>query len=423
MPGTSKVADKLADDLVEVGRILGFEPKKEAPVKEGSMSCVDILWRFLLPIKNPFPIPNIASIEIQYSDSPASISHNIFKAEPTLHPALHIVISYNALSSDYKEILRRSYPAGLAIFEGVEGIKELNDWIAQVIASKGDTSSRLGIGKEFLKFINEKKTSERMDKSDTLEYPESLFDPVVYEITVVSQFTKESGTFSHTYFITGTIEKAKEKVLQRHEEDMNDMPIEWEGQYVSLKKLRITCYQLWVHNVVERNIEERVIYKVVLKGRVGSEDNYFEFTENGFGVDPKQVEKGLYEELNTGIERMKSLPHTILEDKAYFAKYREITSWEIPIEGEVLLLSKTVVSKEEQKEKKRLFFSKEFGLEVEDFLSLNDIYSNSRYFENLDYIKDRLSEIFKEDKDSFRDRINEDDYRRLEKWLYPDEFI
>jgi hypothetical protein len=60
MPGTSKIADKLADDLVEVGRILGFESIKEALVLEGSMFCVDVLWRLLLPKKSPIPTPNIA---------------------------------------------------------------------------------------------------------------------------------------------------------------------------------------------------------------------------------------------------------------------------------------------------------------------------------------------------------------------------
>ena len=72
---------------------------------------------------------------------------------------------------------------------------------------------------------------------------------------------------------------------------------------------------------------------------------------------------------------------------------------------------------EEQKERMRSFFSKEFGLEVEAFLSLDEISSGWRYFENLDYIKEILNEIFNENREDFRDRMYKDDLRRLEEWF------
>jgi len=127
MPNTSELADKLANDLVTVGEIFGFESTKEAPVKEGSLFCVDVLWRLLLPKESPVPAGNFASIEIQYSESPSSISHNIFKAEKTLHPSIHMIVSFHKLTTEYKEILKSQYPyEGLAIFDGREGIRELN---------------------------------------------------------------------------------------------------------------------------------------------------------------------------------------------------------------------------------------------------------------------------------------------------------
>ena len=61
MPSTSEIANKLADDLVAIGKILGFESVKEAPVLEGSTYRVDVLWELSRAI-------NVASIEIQYSN-------------------------------------------------------------------------------------------------------------------------------------------------------------------------------------------------------------------------------------------------------------------------------------------------------------------------------------------------------------------
>jgi hypothetical protein len=216
MPDTSELADKLADDLVLVGKILGFGSEKEAPVKEGSTYCVDVLWKLLLPKGSPFPVANVASIEIQYSNSPASISHNIFKAEPTLHPAIHIVVSYSSLTANYKEILKLNYPsAGLVIFEGEEKVEELNSWISDVIANKNKETGATEAGKNFLKFVN-----NQMEKRDTHLQLEQLFEPVVFEMTIESHFDKDSRGFECSFFVVGTIEVAKKRALQRFEEEM-----------------------------------------------------------------------------------------------------------------------------------------------------------------------------------------------------------
>lgn len=99
-----------------------------------------------------------------------------------------------------------------------------------------------------------------------------------------------------------------------------------------------------------------------------------------------------------------------------------IDSWEEDIDERVLILSKTVMPEEEQKEKIKSFFLKEFDLDVEELLSLDEIDSRRRYFENFETIKVHLCEMFKEDQESFRYRMHDDDFRRLEEWLLPDHF-
>lgn len=114
---------------------------------------------------------------------------------------------------------------------------------------------------------------------------------------------------------------------------------------------------------------------------------------------------------------MKSLPHDILEQKVYAAKYWKIRNWKETIRGEVLLLTREIPPKEEQKKMLRSHFDKEFGLYVEEFLSLDDICSTDRYSENLDYIKRQLCDMFERNSEDFRSRMYEDDFIRLKDWL------
>jgi hypothetical protein len=136
MPAPSELAKRLADDLEEVGTLFGFEASKEQPIRKGSKFRVDVFWKMQMPSRGPLPTINVASIEIQYSDSPASISHGILKAEKTLHPAIHFVISYYELSDDYKNnVLRAAYPhSGLVIIDGEDKVRELNLWITRFLA-------------------------------------------------------------------------------------------------------------------------------------------------------------------------------------------------------------------------------------------------------------------------------------------------
>jgi len=423
MPGTSKEVNRLADELVQVGKILGFESIKEAPVFEGSTHCVDVLWKLQMPKDGPFPPANIASIEIQYSDSPVSVSHNIFKAEPTLHPSYHIVISYNELSEGYKQILQKTYPgAGIVILDGESNVEKLKLWIHKILEEENEADTLAETSRRFLAFVNEhtKKTAERSEEGNSRFGYEYLFDPTVFKMDVEWTLTKMPGTFTRTYFFSDTIEKTRKRLLDAFREDMTDMPLEWEGQYASVKKVKITCYQICRRNQAEKDINENAVFKVIITAKVGTEEANFKATFAGFGENAEETETYLLEELNKGIERMKSLPRKILDQRVYSARYSEVISWKENIREEVLVLSKDVMPEEEQKEKIRSFFSKEFGLEVEEFLSLSEINPKGKYFENFEIIKNHLREILKREPDSFRQRMHLDEFSRLENWLLND---
>jgi hypothetical protein len=156
MPAPSELAKRLAQDLVEVGKIFGFQASKEEPIQEESKFRVDVFWKLPMPEGSPFPEINIASIEIQYSYSPSSISHGILKAESTLHPAIHFVISYYNLTDDYKDnILKTTYPrSGLVIIEGEEEVRKLNLWITRYLTIEDEERKLVEKGSAIQKLVN-----------------------------------------------------------------------------------------------------------------------------------------------------------------------------------------------------------------------------------------------------------------------------
>jgi len=154
MPAPSALATRLAEDLVQVGKILGFEAEKEQPVQEGSNFRVDVFWKMKMPEGCLFEEVNIASIEIQYSNAPHSVTHNIFKVEKTLHPAIHVVISYNELTEEYIEtVLKTNFPReGLVIINGSEEVGKLNLGITRFLAIEKDEEKLKETGESIRKF-------------------------------------------------------------------------------------------------------------------------------------------------------------------------------------------------------------------------------------------------------------------------------
>lgn len=188
MPAPSDLAMRLADDLVEVGNILGFEPEKEQPISDGSKFRVDVFWKMKMPEGSPFSQVNIASIEIQYSDSPTSISHGIFKAEKTLNPAIHFVISYYKLTDDYKEnVLKSNYPhSGLVVIDGEEEVRKLNLWIIRFATIKNEESKLAEKGTRIHEFaisqlpnVDESQLKERIFQNFQAEFKEVFVPPEV----------------------------------------------------------------------------------------------------------------------------------------------------------------------------------------------------------------------------------------------------
>ncbi|MGQ9625149.1 MAG: hypothetical protein ACUVT9_07270 [Candidatus Bathycorpusculaceae bacterium] len=188
MPAPSDLATRLADDLAEVGKLFGFEAVKEQPIHEGSKFRVDVFWKMQMPAGSPFPTVNIASIEIQYSDSPASISHGILKAEQTLHPAIHFVISYYELSDDYKNnVLRAAYPySGLKIIDGEDKVRELNLWITRFLAIPTEEKRLAAEGKKIHDFavaqlpnVEEPEIKERIRQNFQFEIEKVFLPPKI----------------------------------------------------------------------------------------------------------------------------------------------------------------------------------------------------------------------------------------------------
>jgi len=81
------------------------------------------------------------------------------------------------------------------------------------------------------------------------------------------------------------------------------------------------------------------------------------------------------------------------------------------------LITNVIPSGEEQKKMLKTYFIKEFGLGVEDFISLNDIRPTGRYSENFVYIKEQLCEQFNRYSEDFKSRMSEDDFIRFQEWL------
>lgn len=423
MPATSKEADELADQLVLVGKVFGFESVKEAPVLEKSTHCVDVLWKLQMPKGSPFPAANVASIEIQYSDSPVSISHNIFKAEPTLHPSYHIIISHSRLSEGYKKILQENYPkAGLVILDGESDVNKVKVWVQTILEENNEADTLAETGKKFLAFVGEqaKRTTKHLEERDSRFDWEYWFTPTVFRIDVEWTLTEIPGTFTNTYFFTDTIEKARKRLLEAFEEDMSDMPLEWEGQYASLEKMKICCYEICRKTQVRSGTNENSVVRVVITAKVGSQEANFETTFAGFGENAEETEADLIEKLHKGVDRMKNLPHEVFEQQVHIARYSRIACWKEKLNEKVLVLSKDIMPREEQKERIQSFFSREFSLDVECFLSLDDVTSAGKYFENFEIIKNHLREVFRQEPSSFRNRMSVDDFRKLEDWLLDD---
>jgi hypothetical protein len=185
---TSALAKRLADDLVQVGELLGFQAEKEAPVSVDSTYCTDILWKLPMPQGSPFPTINIAAIEIQYSNSPTSIGHNIFKAEPTVHPAFHVVISYNKLTDEFKKILVATFPiAGLVVLEGEDDVRKLNLWITRFLTMKEEGQALNDTGQSILRLAEQQ--MEETNEAGVSQIIQDVFENDIKKVFLPPELT------------------------------------------------------------------------------------------------------------------------------------------------------------------------------------------------------------------------------------------
>jgi len=189
-------AKRLIKDLLEVGVKFGFKAIAEGEIVPGSDFKVDVVWKIPMPDKTFFSEINVACMEVQYSKSPASITHNLCKAEKTLHPAVHFVISYKDIAPEHKEVLEREVPAGLVIIHGEEAVRELNLWITRFLTLKPEEAKIESVGKRILEFVEKNKTepselklAENIRNAFAMDIKEVIIPP---EVSSLVKFVQDS---------------------------------------------------------------------------------------------------------------------------------------------------------------------------------------------------------------------------------------
>lgn len=184
MPAPSIWAQRMAEDLVEAGSILGFNATKETIPVEGSALRIDVVWKFHVASMNdgvvkPLPIPEditVVSIEIQYSNSPSSISHGLVKGQYANSP-YHVIVSYCTIPEDFKKALMNIKPMGLIILDG-DKFQDLQTWTAYLLNHQKQLSRKEAIPQKVYKAIldNPDKMEEKI-RETIEEEVELLFTP------------------------------------------------------------------------------------------------------------------------------------------------------------------------------------------------------------------------------------------------------
>ncbi len=146
MPAPSETAKRLAMDLKEVGSIYGYISNIEHPPIKGSALKIDVAWELSIEqehnVHSHSPLPFkmiIVTIEIQYSNAPHSITQGVSKAKLANSP-YHIIISYEKLSIDQKEMWMSQFPKGkgLKIIEGNKEVGNLQLWVSYILNNHKD---------------------------------------------------------------------------------------------------------------------------------------------------------------------------------------------------------------------------------------------------------------------------------------------
>lgn len=238
----------------------------------------------------------------------------------------------------------------------------------------------------------------------------------MFKIAIEAEFEDSESSLEYSYFFDDKVEQSKKNALEKFEKEMHSMPLDWEGQHVTAKKLKITRYSRIYRDKPEELRIKPDVFKVIITSKIGSETNYFRFTIADFGEDVDETEKELLDRIKKDTSRLKSIPSEILERHVYIGEYVKDKLWEEDVEEKILLLSEENMPKEEQKEKIKSYFSKKFDFEIEYFLSLDEICSTSKYFENLELIKNRICDIFGRDPRSFSEHMTQDSFREFAAW-------
>ncbi len=185
MPAPSTWAQRMADDLVEVGTFLGFQATKEEPPVDNSAMRIDVVWKIHMPsiktqMTKTIPIPEnitVVSIEIQYSKSDASISHGLVKGQYANSP-YHIIASYYPLPGDFRDALYVTKPKGLIILDG-KNSQDLQSWTSYLLREKEKDTANKEISQKVYKAILDNPTNmEEGIRESIKEDVKLLFTPM-----------------------------------------------------------------------------------------------------------------------------------------------------------------------------------------------------------------------------------------------------
>jgi hypothetical protein len=196
----------------------------------------------------------------------------------------------------------------------------------------------------------------------------------------------------------------------------NDAPYEMDGMRLLVKRLEITCYEYRGRSQNLPSVKEGFAYKVVANTLIGKDQEvHIEMTDSQYGEDPEEVKQKLV--ADSKLEVAGISPYNIITQEVYFGKYSKVRTWKEAIKEELTLESKEKPTKEQQINRLRRFFSVEFGLGVEEFISLKKINPDRDFSDNLDDLREELRELMRMYPRNFYERMNNNHVFKFEQWL------
>jgi hypothetical protein len=329
MPAPSDLANRLAEDLMEVGTALGFKSYKEELSGELSRLKIDVVWKVEIPALAGSPyLPQeitVVSIEIQISKSDASISHGLLKGLYKNSP-YHLVVCQYKLEQYLKDILKNAKPKGLIILDGDQFIN-LQMWIQYKLSKKHEfqrlerksiediyrsmkdqpeeleENIREAVKEEIEMMFTPKRLKEMLDAVDPAHFSKSeviadslnsvinIMKSLMSEYEITSSIVMSPSSLLRRPTITGTV--FGDWSQGRFRLDKNDIHFEW-PEYKELLGVTFTRRNVFIRSVSYSVVLEESIPTRVVKSFIVNLAEEFNSTMKNFVVteeDRKELEQ------------------------------------------------------------------------------------------------------------------------------------